>query len=144
MTISARNQLTGTVSRIADGALNDEVELTLASGGKLVAMVTRSSRQALDLKPGKEAIALIKAPWVMLATENCGYQFSARNQFPGTVLSLLRGAVNTTVNVTIDGGPELTAVITNEAADEMALENGTRLIALIKASCVLLAVKPTA
>ncbi len=141
MTISARNQLTGTVSHIADGAINDEVELTLNGGGKLVAVVTRSSREALGLKPGKEAIALIKAPWVMLAAEDCGYQFSARNQFTGTVLSLLRGAVNTTVNITIDGGSELTSVITNEAADEMALDNGSRLIALIKASSVLLAVK---
>lgn len=141
MTISARNQLTGTVSHIADGAINDEVELTLNGGGKLVAVVTRSSREALGLTPGKEAIALIKAPWVMLATEDCGYQFSARNQFTGTVLSLLRGAVNTTVNITIDGVSELTSVITNEAADEMALKNGSRLIALIKASSVLLAVK---
>jgi molybdopterin-binding protein len=141
MTISARNQLTGMVSHIADGAINDEVELTLNGGGKLVAVVTRSSREALGLKPGKEAVALIKAPWVMLATEDCGYQFSARNQFSGTVLSLLRGAVNTTVNIKIDGGSELTSVITNEAADEMVLKNGSRLIALIKASSVLLAVK---
>lgn len=141
MTISARNQLTGTVSHIADGAINDEVELTLNGGNKLVAVVTRSSREALGLKPGKEAIALIKAPWVMLATEDCGYQFSARNQFSGTVASLLRGAVNTTVNITIEGGSELTSIITNEAADEMALKNGSRLIALVKASSVLLAVK---
>ncbi|NIY46448.1 TOBE domain-containing protein [Cedecea colo] len=141
MTISSRNQLTGKVSHIADGAINDEVEITLNSGGKLIAVVTRNSVQALDLKPGKEVIALIKAPWVTLATEDCGYQFSARNQFAGSVLSLLRGAVSTTVNVSVDGGTELTAVITNEAVDEMALKNGSRLIALIKASSVLLAVK---
>ncbi|WP_435948159.1 TOBE domain-containing protein [Dryocola sp. BD586] len=141
MTISSRNQLTGKVSQVTDGAVNDEVEITLNSGGKLIAVVTRSSVEALGLQPGKEVIALIKAPWVTLATEDCGYQFSARNQFSGTVLSLLRGAVNTTVNVSIDGGGEITSVITNEAADEMALKNGCRLIALIKASSVLLAVK---
>ncbi len=141
MTISSRNQLTGKVSHVAAGAVNDEVEITLGSGGKLIAVVTRNSVKSLDLKPGKEVIALIKAPWVTLATEDCGYQFSARNQFPGSVLSLLRGAVNTTVNVSVDGGSELTAVITNEAVDEMALKNGSRLIALIKASSVLLAVK---
>ncbi|RKQ39553.1 molybdopterin-binding protein [Enterobacter sp. R1(2018)] len=141
MTISSRNQLTGKVSQVTDGAVNDEVEITLNGGGKLIAVVTRSSVDALGLQPGKEVIALIKAPWVTLATEDCGYQFSARNQFSGTVLSLLRGAVNTTVNVSIDGGGEITSVITNEAADEMALKNGCRLIALIKASSVLLAVK---
>lgn len=141
MTISSRNQLTGKVNQVTDGAVNDEIEIALNGGGKLTAVVTRNSVEALDLKPGKEVIALIKAPWVTLATEECGYQFSARNQFPGSVLSLLRGAVNTTVSMTIDGGSELTAVITNEAADEMALKNGCRLLALIKASSILLAVK---
>ncbi|MDK6296361.1 TOBE domain-containing protein, partial [Gardnerella swidsinskii] len=61
--VSARNQLTGTVSAVAMGAVNDEVELTLAGGAKLVAIVTHSSQQALGLAKGKEAIALIKAPW---------------------------------------------------------------------------------
>ncbi len=63
MAVSARNQLTGTVSAAA-GAVNDEVELTLAGGAKLVAIVTHSSKEALGLVAGKEAIALIKAPWV--------------------------------------------------------------------------------
>lgn len=141
MTISARNQLTGKVGHITDGAVNDEVELTLDGGGKLVAVVTRTSKDALGLKAGKEAIALIKAPWVMLATEDCGYQFSARNQFPGEVLSVVNGAVNTTVHVATDAGFELTAVITNEAAGEMSLKKGSRLLALVKASSVLVAVK---
>ena len=78
MAVSARNQLTGTVSAVAMGAVNDEVELTLAGGAKLVAIVTHSSQQALGLAKGKEAIALIKAPWVTLATEDCGLKFSAR------------------------------------------------------------------
>ena len=34
MAVSARNQLTGTVSAVAMGAVNDEVELTLAGGAK--------------------------------------------------------------------------------------------------------------
>lgn len=42
MAVSARNQLTGTVSAVAMGAVNDEVELTLAGGAKLVAIVTHS------------------------------------------------------------------------------------------------------
>lgn len=44
MAVSARNQLTGTVSAVAMGAVNDEVELTLAGGAKLVAIVTAASR----------------------------------------------------------------------------------------------------
>lgn len=62
MAISARNQLVGIVSSTEHGAVNDEVELTLAGGAKLIAIVTSGSKDALGLVPGKEAIALIKAP----------------------------------------------------------------------------------
>jgi len=141
MSISARNQLTGTISNVTAGAVNDEIELTLNGGGKLVAVVTRSSKEALGLANGKEALALIKAPWVMLASEDCGYHFSARNQFPGAVKAIAEGAVNTTVHIQTDAGFALTAVVTNEAADEMTLKVGSRLLALVKASSVLIAVK---
>ena len=59
MAVSARNQLTGIISAVATGAVNDEVELTLPGGAKLVAIVTHSSKEALGLVNGKEAIALI-------------------------------------------------------------------------------------
>ncbi|MFB5744842.1 TOBE domain-containing protein [Cedecea sp. S5-13] len=42
MTISARNQLTGTISNVTAGAVNDEIELSLNGGGKL-ALVKASS-----------------------------------------------------------------------------------------------------
>ena len=129
MAVSARNQLTGTVSAVAMGAVNDEVELTLAGGAKLVAIVTHSSQQALGLAKGKEAIALIKAPWVTLATEDCGLKFSARNQFAGSVSTIT------------DAGFEIVAVVTNESQDEMKLTTGSRVIALIKASAILIATK---
>lgn len=141
MTISARNQVVGVVSSVADGAVNDEVELTLSGGAKLVAIVTRSSKAAMGLAPGKEAIALIKAPWVILASENSGFVFSARNQFPGEVTSLQRGAVNTTAHIKTDNGPALISVITNEGADDMGLQVGSRVLALVKASSVMLAVR---
>jgi molybdate transport system regulatory protein len=48
--------------------VNDEVELTLAGGAKLMAIVTHSSREALGLVAGKEAIALIKASALPIAT----------------------------------------------------------------------------
>lgn len=139
MAVSARNQLTGTVSAVAMGAVNDEVELTLAGGAKLVAIVTHSSQQALGLAKGKEAIALIKAPWVTLATEDCGLKFSARNQFAGSVSTITEGAVNATVHIKTDAGFEIVAVVTNESQDEMKLTTGSRVIALIKASAILIA-----
>lgn len=141
MAVSARNQLTGTVSAVATGAVNDEVELTLADGAKLVAIVTHSSREALGLVAGKEAIALIKAPWVTLATEDCGLKFSARNQFAGSVTRVTQGAVNDTVHIQTDAGFEVVAVVTNESQQEMQLAQGSRVIALIKASAILIATR---
>lgn len=141
MSVSARNQLSGVISAVADGAVNDEVELTLNGGAKIVAVVTHASKQAMGLVKGKEAVALIKAPWVILASVDCGLVFSARNQFTGEVSALLKGAVNSTVHIKTDQGITLTSVITNESAEEMALSNGSRVIALIKASSVMLATK---
>ncbi|MGG5413991.1 TOBE domain-containing protein [Edwardsiella tarda] len=141
MSVSARNQLQGTISALAEGAVNDEVELTLEGGEKLVAVVTSVSREAMGLAQGKEAIALIKAPWVVLASETCGLKFSARNQFACAVTALQHGAVNTTVELTSDSGLRLVSIITNESADSMALRPGSRVIALVKASSVLLAVR---
>lgn len=141
MSVSARNQLSGKVSAVASGAVNDEVEMTLAGGAKLVAIVTHSSQQALGLVAGKEAVALIKAPWVTLASEDCGLKFSARNQFVGSVSQVTEGAVNATVHIKTDAGFELVAVITNESQHEMKLAAGSRVIALVKASAILLATR---
>lgn len=141
MQVSARNQLVGTVSAVTTGAVNDEVELTLTGGVKLVAIVTHSSKEALGLVAGKEAIALIKAPWVTLATEECGLKFSARNQFAGSVTRVTEGAVNATVHIATDAGFEIVAVVTNESQEEMQLNQGSRVLALIKASAILIATR---
>lgn len=141
MSVSARNQLSGKVSAVRPGAVNDEIEIALDKGGKLVAVVTCNSRATLGLAQGKEVVALIKAPWVILASEDSGLLFSARNQFPGQIAALETGAVNATVHIQTDEGAVLTAVVTNESVAEMALSQGKRVIALVKASSVLLAVK---
>lgn len=141
MSVSARNQLHGKVSAIHSGSVNDEIELSLTTGGKLVSVVTSSSRIRLALEQGKEVVALIKAPWIILASEDDGMVFSARNQFPGVITSLEKGAVNATVHLQTDEGTTLTAVITNESVTEMDISEGKRVVALIKASSVLLAVK---
>ncbi|PJR64612.1 MULTISPECIES: TOBE domain-containing protein [Raoultella] len=141
MAISARNQLVGTVSATERGAVNDEVELTLKDGAKLVAIVTSSSKAALSLEPGKDVIALIKAPWVTLATEDCGLKFSARNQFAGEISKVTPGAVNATVHVKTDAGFEIVSVITNESCEELQLAIGVRVIALIKASSIIIATR---
>ncbi|HBV3467849.1 TOBE domain-containing protein [Klebsiella quasipneumoniae subsp. similipneumoniae] len=129
------------VSSTEHGAVNDEVELKLAGGAKLISIVTSGSKDVLGLTLGKKAIALIKAPWVILVTEDCGLKFSARNQFAGEVSKIMEGAVNATVHVKAYAGFEIVAVITNESCEVLQLAEGVRVIALIKASSVLIATR---
>lgn len=141
MAISSRNQLPGKVSAVAGGAVNDEIELILTGGTRLVAIVTHNSTETLELEEGRDVIALIKASWVTLATEDCGLKFSARNQFTSRVTQVMEGAVNTTVHICTDTGFELVAAITNESRHEMKLAVDSRVIALIKASAILIATR---
>ncbi len=66
---SARNRLCGTVIAHDDGAVNSEITLDLGGGKTLAAIITRESAEALGLKPGDRACALIKASHVILAVE---------------------------------------------------------------------------
>ncbi|UCZ76519.1 TOBE domain-containing protein [Dickeya zeae] len=141
MSVSARNQLSGTVASVTEGAVNSEVVLTLESGETLTTVITRNSVVTLGLAPGKPALALIKAPWVILASADCGLNFSARNQFSGTVSRIVDGAVNATVHITTTKGLKLTASVTNDSVQEMGLYAGSAVIALVKASSVILATR---
>ena len=140
MKVSARNAFDGTITAITPGAVNTEVELTTANGDKIVAIVTNTSVLSLALAEGKPAIALVKAPWVMILAEDPGLRFSARNRFSGTVSSVVKGEVNSQVGLTLAGGTEIHAVITNDAVLELGLAIGKKAGALIKASHVILAV----
>lgn len=140
MKVSARNVFKGKITTLVDGAVNAEIELTLPGGDKIVAIVTEGSVKALGLAVGKEAVAYVKAPWVMLLSGPADVKFSARNQLAGTVSEIRKGAVNTEVAITLPGGTMVHAVVTNEAVLELGLKAGAPASALIKASNVILGV----
>jgi len=66
-------------------------------------------------------------------------RLSTRNQLPGTVESVQVGEAMTVVKVRLDGGQSMTAAITRDAADDLALANGTKVTVLIKSTEVMLA-----
>lgn len=66
--ISARNLLTGTISNIIPGAVNDEVTIDLPGGSSVTSIITSASVDRLELIVGKEISAIIKANDVLLAT----------------------------------------------------------------------------
>lgn len=65
--VSARNNLSGTVNKITPGAVNTEVSIDLGGGRGLTAIITNASCQALGLREGGQAGALIKASHVIIA-----------------------------------------------------------------------------
>ncbi|WP_109030023.1 TOBE domain-containing protein [Streptomyces rubrogriseus] len=64
---------------------------------------------------------------------------SIRNQLPGTVTAVTPGEAMATVTVRLSGGQDLTAAITREAAEDLALTPGTAVRALVKSTEVALA-----
>jgi molybdopterin-binding protein len=66
--LSARNQLSGTVQSINQGAAIANVVLDV-SGQRLVASITVEAADELGLEPGKQVHAVIKASDVIIATE---------------------------------------------------------------------------
>jgi molybdate transport system regulatory protein len=64
--LSARNQLSGTVSSITPGAVNAEVVIDVGGGLTVAAIVTQSSAKSLGLQVGQPATAIFKASSVIL------------------------------------------------------------------------------
>ncbi len=66
-------------------------------------------------------------------------RLSARNKINATVTGITKGEA--TANVALDaGGIRLVASITVEAADELGLAEGSQVVAIVKASDVIVAV----
>lgn len=140
MKTSARNQFIGTVTSLRSGAVNDEVEITLPSGQRIVAVVTQESAQSLGLRTKMTAIALVKSSSIVVATDLEGAKVSARNQLAGTISAVTPGAVNAEAVIDLDGGGSIAAIVTEGSVKSLGLKPGIRAIALFKATSVILAV----
>ncbi|MDP3821410.1 MAG: TOBE domain-containing protein [Burkholderiales bacterium] len=140
MKTSARNQFAGTVHAVRGGAINDEIELSVIGGLRIVATVTRESRNHLGLELGAKAFALVKASSIVLMTGAGDVRLSARNQLAGTVTRIVPGAVNTEVVLELPGGGSVAAVITNQSLQTLGIASGSAVTALFKASSVIIGV----
>jgi molybdate transport system regulatory protein len=67
MTLSARNQLTGRVTKLTLGTVMAEAAVAVG-GQEIVAAITRESAERLGLSEGSDVTVVIKATDVMLAT----------------------------------------------------------------------------
>jgi molybdopterin-binding protein len=67
-------------------------------------------------------------------------KLSARNQIAGTIKTVKPGATTTHVTIEISPDVTITASITNEAAEELALKAGMAAFAVVKASDVMVGI----
>ena len=68
-------------------------------------------------------------------------KLSARNQLIGKVIAIKKGAVAAQVKIDIGGGNTITSTVTVDAVEDLGLNEGSDVIAVIKASEVILGTK---
>lgn len=93
----------------------------------------RAVARFLDELAGEET------PSVKNADREDTLQLSARNQLRAKVISVKHGGVLSTVKLELDPGQTMTATITREATNALALAPGTEVLGLCKATDVLVA-----
>jgi len=112
-----------TVRRLAD---RGELKMARSPGGRRRldgAALARYARQAAPAAPGRSTPE------------------SARNQFPGLVTKVTRDKVMAQVEV--QAGPfRVVSLISREAADELGLAPGSRVVAAVKSTNVVVEVPP--
>jgi molybdopterin-binding protein len=64
-------------------------------------------------------------------------ELSARNQIPATVKSVQLGTIMAEVTLTLDGGAEIVAAITRASAERLGLAEGQQVVAVVKATEVM-------
>ena len=65
-------------------------------------------------------------------------QISARNQLKGKVTNVIEGAVNTEVELELAGGEKVVSIITKNSAESLGVKVGAEMVAIVKASSVML------
>ncbi|MFJ9687798.1 molybdopterin-binding protein [Streptomyces bacillaris] len=137
MTLSIRNQISGTVTSLTAGEAMSAVRVRLTGGQDVTAAITTESVNDLGLTEGSEVRTLVKSTEVSLATGPL-QGISIRNQIAGRVTDISTGKAMASVKIDVEGGA-LTAAITKDAVDELGLAVGSEVVALIKSTEVSLA-----
>jgi molybdate transport system regulatory protein len=135
---SARNQFVGEVVAIADRGGMADVRLRLDGGDELVAAITPESVETMALRPGKQAYALIKAPWVGV-TARAPRRDAARNVFEGTISAVDAGSVSTRLTLTTASGRAIAAALPHAQVVERGLRRGVAAWAGFSTESVILA-----
>ena len=140
MRTSARNALRGIITAIHADTLSAEVAVAVSGDTTIYALVTAESVRELGLCVGREAIVLIKAPFVIISPGAEPPKVSARNGVRGTVRRCDISAVNAEIVLDIGNDKTLAASISARSAEAMGLSPGDPACALFDAAHVIIAI----
>lgn len=136
MQISARNQLSGVITKIDKGAVNAQISIKLKSGNFLLSVITNSAVDSLGLSQGNEVTAIFKSSSVLLGRGEM--QISAENRLPGMVESIHTGSINSEVVIAVGEFDKIVAVITKESIASLQIETGTEVYTVIKSNDIMI------
>ena len=120
------------------GALENVLSHLLANSSRSAVAIWRRE-QARAVARFLDELAGEEAPSTNNADREDTLQLSARNQLRAKVVSVKHGGVLSTVKLELDPGQTMTATITREATNALALAPGTEVLGLCKATDVLVA-----
>ena len=140
MRTSARNALRGTITAIQSDTLSAEVAVSVSDDSTIYSLVTTESVRDLGLCVGREAVVLIKAPFVLIAPGANAPLVSVRNCVRGNVQRCDISAVNAEVVLDIGNQKTLVASISARSAEAMHLSPGDPACALFDAGHVIIAI----
>lgn len=136
--ISARNQIDAEVVEVRRGGVSALTVLKTAQGTHMYASITGDAADGLHVKVGDKVIAFFKASHVLVAT-GWAIPISARNRLDGIIGSIKHGVVNAEVRIELLSGDSISATVTEDAVSNLALDAGLPVVAIIKASDVMIA-----
>ncbi|ART81049.1 molybdenum-dependent transcriptional regulator [Oceanisphaera avium] len=134
---SARNQFFATVASFDPNDISRKVGLALPSHQLIYADITASSVARLDLHLTKEVLALIKAPWIRLASDKANIPVTD-NMLMGKVESIEIGDEYIEVILALEIGETLCALLAKET-NECSWQQGDSAYAHFSPSQVILA-----
>ena len=135
MKTSARNELSGKITNIINGAVMSEVKITVSSDVTISATVTKEGLESLGTKLNDNVTAIIKASSIIITKD--AVKTTARNVLKGKVVEVVKGAVNSEVKLSL-GTAVISAIVTNDAIEDLSIKVSEDAYAIIKASSVIL------
>jgi molybdate transport system regulatory protein len=134
---SATNQLFGKISTIKMGGVNAEMLVELKGGEQIVASLTLTELNLLEIGSGSDVVLMINDPEIIVITDLDDNLLSARNCLRGTVIRVQYDGVDSEIVIQLPSGDSLVATITQASALALGLKPGVLACAVFKSNAVI-------